>query len=97
MKIAKRQLVLNKGAEKFIFLGHYWPAPGVTNEVMTLYLAKELAPDPLPQDIDEEIVLVPFDLATLLTMAVDGRLQDAKSVVGILRTAYYLRLNPFDD
>lgn len=83
------------GAEQLVSLGEFWPAPGVTNEVMALYLAAGLYPDPLPQDADEEIEVVPYRFDELFTMAVDGRLHDAKSVVGILRTAVHLQLPPF--
>jgi hypothetical protein len=54
---------------------------------MRFYTARELAPDPLPQDPDEEIALQPMPLAVLKEMALDGRLLDAKTVVGILRLA----------
>jgi ADP-ribose pyrophosphatase len=80
------------GAEQLISLGRCWPAPGVSNESMLIYLASGLHHDPLPQDEDEEIEVVPYDFAELLSMALDGRLEDAKSVVGILRTAYFKRL-----
>ena len=82
-------------AERLDHLGHYWPAPGVTNEEMNIYLASGLQHDPLPQDIDEEIKVVPYSFDNLFAMAIDGRLQDAKSVVGILRAAYYLQETPF--
>ncbi len=72
-------------------LGEFWPAPGVSNELMSLYLARDLMPDPLPQDIDEEIEVVSMSLSELMEMAQNGRLQDAKSVVGILRTAAVLQ------
>ena len=94
---AQRELREETGyrAERLDHLGHYWPAPGVTNEEMNIYLASGLQHDPLPQDIDEEIKVVPYSFDNLFAMAVDGRLQDAKSVVGILRAAYYLQETPF--
>jgi hypothetical protein len=57
---------------------------------MTLYVATGLTSDPLPMDVDEEIELVPMALMELGAMAKDGRLQDAKSIAGILRTLHYL-------
>lgn len=83
-------------AERFVDLGQFWPAPGITNEVMNIHLASGLQYDPLPQDVDEEIEVVPYSFDDLFAMAVDGRLQDAKSVVGILRTAFHLQVSPFD-
>lgn len=95
---AQRELREETGfsADIFIPLGQFWPAPGITNEVMSLYLARGLQYDPLPQDIDEEIEVIAYNFDDLIVMAIDGRLQDAKSVVGILRTAFFLQRSPFD-
>ncbi|MCB9009060.1 MAG: NUDIX hydrolase [Ardenticatenaceae bacterium] len=92
---AQRELREETGhrAEKFTPLGQLWPAPGISDELMQLYLAEELSPAPLPGDEDEQIELVPLPLDELVTMAWNGRLQDAKSIVGILRTIHYLN-NP---
>lgn len=72
-------------------LGKVWPAPGLTNEIMAVYLATDLAKAPLNRDPDEQIEVQPFPIEELAAMALDGRLQDAKSVVGILRAAQELR------
>jgi ADP-ribose pyrophosphatase len=92
LRCAQRELREETGyrAENFIPLGEIWPAPGLSSELMKLYLATGLTPDPLPADVDEEITLYPIPLSELVAMAQDGRLQDGKSVVGILRTAVYL-------
>ena len=89
---AQRELREETGhrAEKFTALGQIWPAPGISDELMQLYLAEELSPAPLPGDEDEAIDLSPMPLAELVEMAWNGRLQDAKSIVGLLRTAHYL-------
>jgi ADP-ribose pyrophosphatase len=89
---AQRELREETGyrAAKFISLGRVWPAPGITDEEMAIFLATELTADPLPADEDEEIMVEAVALAELAAMAMDGRLQDAKSVVAILRTAAHL-------
>jgi ADP-ribose pyrophosphatase len=94
---AQRELREETGfsAKEFISLGHCWPAPGITNEVMNLYLAKGLQYDPLQKDLDEEIEVITYNFDDLFAMAIGGRLQDAKSVVGIIRTASYLGKIPF--
>lgn len=74
-------------AARFIPLGEIWPAPGLTNERMALFLATDLSPDPLPMDVDEAITVEAWPLATLMEMALDGRLEDGKSVVTVLRVA----------
>ena len=92
---AQRELREEAGyrAQTLIPLGEIWPAPGISTEVMALYLATELSLDPLAADLDEELEVQPMPLAELIAMAQDGRLQDAKSTVGILRAAVYLNYN----
>jgi ADP-ribose pyrophosphatase len=72
-------------------LGSVWPAPGYSDEQLRFYLARELSRDPLQPDFDEIIDLQPLSLPRLEVMAHAGQLQDAKSIVGILRAAIYLR------
>ena len=89
---AQRELREETGcrAETFTFLGEIWPTPGLSNELMRIYLAVGLQPDPLPQDADEEIEVVAIPFVDLLAMAGDGRIRDAKSIIGILRAAQQL-------
>ncbi|MBP6015813.1 MAG: NUDIX hydrolase [Candidatus Promineofilum sp.] len=89
---AQRELQEETGfrAAEMIPLGEVWAAPGLSNERMAIYLATGLAADPLPMDVDEEIAIEMWPLDELVAMAVDGRLEDAKSVVGILRAGRYL-------
>ena len=91
---AQRELREETGhrADSFHPLGTIWPTPGSSDEVMTIYLARGLSPAPLPRDVDELIEHQPMPLTKLIDMALDGRLQDAKSVVALLRTAQYLKL-----
>lgn len=93
LECALRELREETGfrAASFVDLGFVWPAPGVSNERMAVVLAEELTPDPLPMDVDEEIVVETWPLDELERMALDGRLEDAKSVVAILRVADHLR------
>jgi len=90
---AQRELQEETGyrAGSFTELGEIWPAPGMTDERMALFLADDLSAAPLPMDFDEEITVEPWPLAELAAMALDGRLEDGKSVVGVLRAAAHLR------
>lgn len=93
---AQRELREETGfrAAELIPLGEVWAAPGLSNERMAIYLAAGLAADPLPMDVDEEIAVETWSLDELVAMAGDGRLEDAKSVVGILRAARHLATTP---
>ena len=91
---AQRELREETGyrAAQFVSLGHIWPGPGLTNEQMRLYLATGLTLDPLPQDEDEQIEIRLLPLEPLLRMALDGDLEDAKSIIGIIRAAHHLKI-----
>jgi len=91
---AQRELREETGrrAASFTPLGEVWAAPGLSNERMALFLAEGLSADPLPMDADEEIAVEARPLAELVAMALDGRLDDAKSVVALLRAARHLAL-----
>lgn len=93
---AQRELREETGfrADKIILIGEFWPSPGLSNELMRLCLATGLHPDPLPGDIDEEIEVKPMLLNTLVDMAKNGQILDAKSIVGILKAADYLAKQP---
>jgi ADP-ribose pyrophosphatase len=89
---AQRELREETGhrAATFTPLGEVWAAPGVSDERMALFLATGLSADPLPMDIDEQIAIESWPLTELVAMALDGRLDDAKSVVAILRATRWL-------
>lgn len=91
---AQRELREETGhrADQFTHLSDIWPAPGLSSELLRLFLAEGLHPDPLPQDDDEEIEIAPTPLADLLPMARDGRLRDAKTIIGLWHTAVHLGL-----
>ena len=93
---AQRELREETGyrAEQFSPLGRIWPAPGSSDELMQLYLATDLSSDPLPADVDEEIEVVPMPLDQLMQMVQDGRIQDAKTMDGLWKTAVYLNTSP---
>lgn len=89
---AQRELREETGfrAENFVELGKCWPAPGSSDELMTIFLATDLTHDPLPADEDEQIELAPILLSDLYEKVKTGQLYDAKTVVGIWKTAVYL-------
>jgi ADP-ribose pyrophosphatase len=69
-------------------LGAFWTAPGFATELMHLYLATELRPagdGRLGPDEDEALIAVRIPLAEAVAAAEDGRIADAKSIVGLLR------------
>ena len=72
-------------AKVFDYMGFIYPSPGFTDEITHVYFAKELTQGETHPDDDEflDVKKVPFD--TALKMVMDGKINDAKSVFGILK------------
>jgi ADP-ribose pyrophosphatase len=71
-------------AGKLIKIGEFFLAPGYSTEYMHVYLASDLRPDPLPGDEDEFISLEPIPIRQAYDMALNGELQDGKSLAALL-------------
>ncbi len=65
-------------------LGGFYLAGGYCNEFMTIFLAQDLYPDPLPQDDGEFLTLVRLPWQQALAMAQRGELNDAKTLAALL-------------
>ena len=89
---AERELKEETGvsAAHWEYLGEMMSSPGVFTERVHLYLAQQLTIG-VPQQEAEEVIEVhwlTFDEA--LSMAVDGRIVDAKSVIALWRAERFL-------
>jgi len=92
---ARRELEEETGfrAGSWEHLGAFWTAPGFATELMHLYLARDLQAaqaDRLGPDEDERLELEHVPWREAVVMAEDGRIADAKSLVGLLRLARIL-------
>ena len=87
LSAAKRELEEEIGAVagQWRHLGDIWPTPGFCDEVQHLYLARELTFGETHPDEDEFLEQVRMPFGEAVAMAADGRLQDSKSVVALLR------------
>jgi ADP-ribose pyrophosphatase len=68
-------------------LGEFWTTPGFTSELMHLYLATDLRPaqgDRRGPDEDERLELERLPWREAVAAATDGRIVDAKSILGLL-------------
>jgi len=72
-------------ASNMVERGRFWTTPGFTTEFMYLYEAAGLTKTQIHPDDDEmiEVDIVPRTKA--LQMIDDGQIQDAKSILGLLR------------
>ncbi|HLZ72455.1 MAG TPA: NUDIX hydrolase [Dehalococcoidia bacterium] len=72
-------------------LAGFYTAPGYSTEFIHVYLAEGLSESKLAADDDEQIEVERHTLAEALAMIADGRICDAKSIIGLLAFA---RLRP---
>ncbi len=84
---AQRELAEESGvsAKDWAPLGIYWSSPGIFKEVVHLFLARQLTQDVATPEPDEVIRVswVPLDEAC--QWAIDGKIVDGKTVVGLWR------------
>jgi ADP-ribose pyrophosphatase len=83
---AKRELEEETGfkAKRWKYLTHFFPAPGISDEIMTLFSAHELSPGTKKLDHDEWIEHHTVTLEKARRMIEKGVIRDAKTIVGIL-------------
>jgi len=83
---ARRELLEETGyrAGRVESLGGFWMSPGILRERMHLFVAHDLTPGPQALEPGERIVprLVAWQEA--VAMCLDGTIEDAKTVAGIL-------------
>lgn len=72
-------------ASQMIERARFWTTPGFTNEFMHLYEATGLVKTQTHLDEDEVIEVDIVSRSTALQMVDDGRIQDAKSIIGVLK------------
>lgn len=87
LEAARRELEEETGylAGKLVERARFWTTPGFTTEFMYLYEATDLVKTQTNPDEDE---IIDVEIATRedsLRMIDDGRIQDAKSILGLLR------------
>jgi ADP-ribose pyrophosphatase len=83
---AERELLEETGyqAGRIRRIREWYVSPGVMTERMYLYLCLYLRPGPTQHQVDEDlqVVIVPWEEA--MAMAHDGRIEDAKSLLGLM-------------
>jgi ADP-ribose pyrophosphatase len=82
---AQRELTEETGyfAERWTELFELYPALGLSNERMLVYLAEGLSPGPARHEIDEEITVELIPLDDVVRMTFDGSITDGKTLAAI--------------
>jgi ADP-ribose pyrophosphatase len=93
---ARRELAEETGyrAGRIVPAGEMWMSPGILRERMHLFVAEDLVAGPQALEPGEQIRtrVVTWDEA--IAMCLDGRIDDAKTIAGLLLTAARRRSQP---
>jgi len=86
LKAAKRELLEETGysARSWKRVLRFWASPGFVAEAMSVYLARDLRPGAAQPEDDEVIELQFFSLKKAVSMVMEGTIQDAKTIAGVL-------------
>ncbi|MBT8445769.1 MAG: NUDIX hydrolase [Gammaproteobacteria bacterium] len=90
---AHRELVEEAGvrAGRLDHLASILTTPGFTDEVIHLYLARDLEPAQQALEADEVLTVEEHSLDRAVAMCADGTLRDAKSMCALLLAQRFLR------
>ncbi|HEY8677771.1 MAG TPA: NUDIX hydrolase [Candidatus Dormibacteraeota bacterium] len=82
---ARRELAEEAGlvAARWTNMGRAYLVPGWGDELMTWFLAEELAPTEAHAEMDESFQVNPFDVHDLQVLRSTGELEDAKTLLGL--------------
>jgi ADP-ribose pyrophosphatase len=83
---ARRELIEETGyrAQDITLLHQFYMSPGILNEKMWLYLATGLTPGETAREAGEDIQNLVVTVDEAITMAADGTIRDAKTLVALL-------------
>lgn len=78
-------------AKHWVQLGEFFAAPGFCTEKMTIFMATDLMPGEMNLDHDESIETKMVSFADMVFKAQSGKLEDAKTLIGLLWAEAALR------
>jgi len=87
IECARRELQEETGysAETWETLGHIYPTPGYTNEILYLFLASDITKGEQNLDEGEDIRVRWIPLAEVEEMIDSGEINDAKTIISVLK------------
>lgn len=89
---AKRELLEETGyrSNELEYLFKFYTSPGFSNEIISIYIAKNLVKDVARPDEDEYIEIEEYDINDLINMIKNEEIKDAKTIVSILSVKNYV-------
>ncbi len=93
---ARREIREETGlaAGELKYLGQMYLAPGYDTELMHVYLATGLYPDPLRADEDEFLQSIAIPVEQIYAMVRNDEINDSKSLAALLLAQPYLTMKP---
>ena len=91
---AQRELSEETGLEagEWVYLGHMLASPGFCNEVLHMYLARDLRRQAQHLDEDEFLDVITMPFQQLVEQVMDGTITDAKTIATTLKVKVLLGL-----
>ncbi|HEY0566212.1 MAG TPA: NUDIX hydrolase [Terriglobales bacterium] len=91
---AKRELIEETGltARKWTHAFRFWASPGFLDETMDLFLARNLTHGEAQPEEDENIEMRWLPIPRAVRMCMNGEVQDAKTIAGVLWLARKMKL-----
>ena len=74
---------IGMAAGYLLLIGSVFLAPGYSNEINYIFLAKDLTPDPLQQDDDEFLTINKYSKEELTALISHGKLVDSKTIAAL--------------
>lgn len=89
LECAKRELIEETGyqAGEIEHLFSFYTSPGFCDEVLHLYIARDLKEVGIDPDEDENIIIHTIERSDILGLIEGGEVKDSKTIIGLL---YYL-------
>jgi ADP-ribose pyrophosphatase len=96
---ARREITEETGyrAGEIELLSAFWMSPGILNERMWLFAARDLTPGKPHREANEEINNLVVTWSEALRMVREGEIQDAKTIAGLLLYDGLRRGKPAED
>jgi len=95
LQCAHRELAEETGfkAGKIEKITTFYTSPGICTEIMHLYLASDLTDTEGQTDNDEFIKIEKYNYKDLNNLIIEGKIKDAKSIIGIVLAEKVLKNN----
>ena len=95
---AKRELQEEVGAVggNLVHLSSFHTTPGFSNEFLHLYLAVNFEKKENNPDEDEFLQILSVPIKECIDWVFEGKIKDAKSIIGVLMASEYIKNNYYD-